>query len=284
MSELDDDFLSRLKVDDAGVTFADSLGGEGGLPSGAPAAEAPALTTEQELEAARKQLARYKSLDAIADALERDPGKIYEVRDALDGKRREAGLTEHATPPPPKPQGPRTVLEAIQALPEADREKLNIMAQEKPAEYQAALADLSAKIQIQQFADASRPIVDASVQSSIRDFKLSKAGDPLYRHAEANFDREMADFDRTSFYQMPDGQRQRQLELRWMAAKAAAYDAAAAKSTPRGPRNVGGGGGAGGGSTSRVQAALASDDLKELAARSGLKPGQLEAIMREVSA
>ena len=278
--ENDVDLLDALNLDD----LTDPAGG--GTPGGELGGEPKTLTDAEKIAALEGQVARYKSLDFLADALEKDPSKIHDLRATAEGRMREPSLTEHPTPTPPAPKGPKTVLEAIQMLPQEKRDELNTLASEKPAEYQAALADLSAQIHLKQFAVESQPIIDATVANAINQFKAGKSADPLYKHAMPYFEREMADFDRSTFYQLPEAQRTRQMELRWSSAKAAAYDAAAAKRAQPGARNLGGGGGAGGGGNGSLKTPLAepSDAIAELAARSGLKPGQLEAIRKSVGA
>lgn len=268
------------------ITFADDLTDTGGGTATTELggdAEPKVLTPEEKIAALEGQVARYKSLDFLADALEKDPSKIHDLRASVDGRIKEPSLTEHPTAVE-QPKGPKTVLEAIQMLPQEKRDELNTLASEKPAEYQAALADLSAQIHLRQFATASQPIVDATVANAIAQFKSGKSVEAIFKHALPYFEREMADFDRTTFYQLPEAQRTRQMELRWSSAKASAYDTAAAKRAQPGARNLGGGGGAGGGGSMKTVVEPASDAIAELAARSGLKPGQLEAIRKSIEA
>jgi hypothetical protein len=266
-----------MQVGDDGVTFASSLGGEEEA-QGEPAAP-KTLTAEEKLVEAEAKLAKYKSLDFLADALERDPSRIHDFRDAAEGKRREPSLTEQPVHRQ-QPTGPKTLLEAVKAMTPEKRAELEAMDQ---IEREAAMADLAQQMSLNTFADASRPIIDATVMNAINAFKLSRSSEPIAPAAAKYFDAEMGDFDRSTFYQLSEAQRTRQLELRWNSAKAKAYDAAAAKATPRSPRNLGAGG-AGGGTPMRQPSYKASAELNELIARSGLKPEQAARILKEVAA
>lgn len=283
MSVTDDDFLGAMQVGDDGVTFAHDLAADDDQPQGAAP---PAPTLEEKLAAAEARLEKYKALDSFAEALERDPSKIYDMRAAAEGRRTALpGLTEHDAPKPPD-NTPKTIEEAIARLPEAERLKLRQSAIDEPEMYGARLADISRQMAESNIANSAQPIVDATVAGAIQNFKLSHASEPIYRHAEAFFEAEMDDFDRKAFYQLPEAKRKRELELRWAAAKARAYDAAAAKAAPRqSPRNLGAGSGnAGGGTTMRRDVPKTTDSLLTLAGRAGLKPGQLEAIMKGLDA
>lgn len=274
---MENDLFDTINMDDLTEIQTPAHGGlaEGG-------GEPQQLTPEEENTKLKAQIERYKSLDFLADALEKDPSKIHDLRATAEGKIVDRSLTEHTTPAAPVNTGPKSVLEAIRMLPKEKQDELNALAAEKPAEYQAALADLSAQIHLTQFATASQPIVDATVHTAIEQFKSAKSTDPIYRHALPYFDREMKDFDRATFYQMAEAQRTRQMELRWSSAKAAAYDAAAAKRQQTNPRTLGGGGGGNGGGSLKTTPDAPSDAIAELAARSGLKPGQLEKIQKEI--
>ena len=202
------------------------------------------LSTGQEHFAdANERLKKYKALDFMADALERDPSKIHDVRGALEGRRPERH--DPAPPAPPPNNGPKTVYEAVKAMPADKRAELDAM---DPVEREAAMADLAQQLAERSIANSTAPIVEATVDSAIANFKLSKASDQTYKFAASHFDEEMSDFDKRQFYQMTPEGRKRELELRWGMAEAKVLRSSLAKSTPRSPRNVGGGGGGGGGS------------------------------------
>lgn len=273
--------------DDPGTEHRQSLADEGGTEG--EGGEKKTLTVEEQLAEANTRLGRYKSLDFLADELEKNPDKIHDVRAAITGKRVERGLTEHDTPPlREEKKGPKTLLEAIQQMPKEQREKLETLRTESPLEYDAALADIAANMRVESFARASQPIIDQTVTNAIKDFKGDKAGEAIYKHALPYFDQEMRDFDRDQFYGMTETARNRQLELRWSAAKAKAYDTAAEKRRPTTPRNTGpsNGGGSGGGSGGSFARERATDlesntALAELAERSGISVKDAKRIYAE---
>jgi hypothetical protein len=277
MSATDEDFLGALQVGDDGVTFAQDLAGEG--ESDTPPGEQQPKTVEEQLAEANERLKKYKALDFMADALERDPSKIHDVRGALEGRR---APVEHVDPPKPPDNAPKTIAEAIERLTPEQRAKLDETAVSEPAKYGAMMADLSRQMAEQSIATSAAPIIEATVDSAIANFKLSKSSDSTYKFAAPHFEEEMSDFDKRQFYQMTPAKRTRELELRWGMAEAKVLRKGL-NAAPRSPRNVGGGGGGGGSAPVRSGGpGKVPDDIARLAALSGLKPGQVEKIWKEV--
>lgn len=217
--------------------------------------DSPAAKAAAEFDRLRKQADRMARFQDIADELDADPRRIYDVRAALEGRP--------LTSPAPATQ---------QNLTADQLEALDEQARSKPAQFAAAAADLAARQQLDTFyKNAMAPIIEASGEGLVDSFKAKKGKDPLYEQIAEQFDKEMSDVDRAALLRAPKKVRDREMALRWDAADAKVLRGAMAESKRKEhdtARNLGSSSGRGT-SSKRTTRLAENPDLLRLARATG---------------
>jgi hypothetical protein len=231
-----------------------------------------AEAAHQEFERLKAEAARMRPFHDIASELEANPSKYLAVRAALEG--RFPGAAETQPQPQYQPQ-----------LTEEQKQRLNEEFQLRPAEMTAAAAQLVARQEQEAFYRKMVPVIEAAGEGLVESFRAKKSKDPLYDQVSEQFEKEMGDVNREALLRAPAKIRQREMDLRWNAAKAKVLDEAmleAAKKVHDRPRAMGGGGGS---TPSPLKTKLDSNpDLVRLARATGaISREDLEAILSVAS-
>jgi hypothetical protein len=190
----------------------------------------PPQIDEAEITRLRELAAKFSPL---ADALEADPSKYFQLQGIISG----------ATPP--QQNTPPAQQQDQKLTPEQIRE-LNQRAAENPAQFMAEMAmEAARRAQAETFAQAT-PLLATTADLVIEQYKNGKAAaDPLYKQIVPYFDKELRDVGRNTLIGMQPVDRMRVLELRWSSAANSVFRKAAAERQNAPPPTTVSGGNAG---------------------------------------
>lgn len=163
----------------------------------------PAELATAEIERYKRENARYAGLADIVSELEADPSKIFNLRAALQGGQAPANTQQQVQP--------QLTQEQKQALDDAFRDR--------PAEMTALAGRTAAQEEMQRaYREMLAPVMEASGESVVENYKNKHRGDPLFSKVERAFDTEMSDVDRVALLRAPAKVRAREMDLRYRAA------------------------------------------------------------------
>lgn len=156
----------------------------------------------------------------------------------------------------------QTVREMVQALTPEQRAELESRIAANPVGSTIDLAELMAAEQIDAFTRQAQPFMETTGHLYVDNFITQKSNtDPYFKQVAPLFRDQLNDMDMRALLQLPQDARQRQLNLRWDAAMAAATRKAGGRMEVRhDPPPIGGssqsGGGGGGGKRERGTVAV----------------------------